>query len=68
LGVRILVLAQWGWNYFTRNQSARLITHECRVANERRLPTDPRLGPTDGGIGDARSAELPAEPYSSRSA
>ena len=25
---RILVLVQWGWNYFTRNRSARLITHE----------------------------------------
>jgi NADH dehydrogenase len=24
---RILVLIQWGWNYFTRNRSARLITH-----------------------------------------
>ena len=23
---RILVLVQWGWNYFTRNRSARLIT------------------------------------------
>jgi NADH dehydrogenase len=25
---RLLVLIQWGWNYFTRNRSARLITHE----------------------------------------
>lgn len=25
---RILVLVQWGWNYFTRNRSARLITAE----------------------------------------
>ncbi len=25
---RILVLVQWGWSYFTRNRSARLITHE----------------------------------------
>ena len=23
---RLLVLMQWGWNYFTRNRSARLIT------------------------------------------
>jgi len=23
---RLLVLLQWGWNYFTRNRSARLIT------------------------------------------
>lgn len=25
---RMLVLVQWGWSYFTRNRSARLITHE----------------------------------------
>ena len=25
---RVLVLVQWGWNYFTRNRSARLITAE----------------------------------------
>jgi NADH dehydrogenase len=25
---RVLVLVQWGWNYFTRNRSARLITYE----------------------------------------
>ncbi len=25
---RVLVLVQWGWNYFTRNRSARLITGE----------------------------------------
>lgn len=25
---RILVLIQWGWNYFTRNRSARLITND----------------------------------------
>ncbi|MEM7584035.1 MAG: NAD(P)/FAD-dependent oxidoreductase [Acidobacteriota bacterium] len=29
---RVLVLVQWGWNYFTRNRSARLITE---------LPDDP---------------------------
>lgn len=26
---RVLVLVQWGWNYFTRNRSARLITQEA---------------------------------------
>ncbi len=25
---RVLVLVQWAWNYFTRNRSARLITHD----------------------------------------
>jgi NADH dehydrogenase len=25
---RVLVLAQWTWNYFTRNRSARLITED----------------------------------------
>jgi len=25
---RLLVLMQWGWNYLTRNRSARLITGE----------------------------------------
>ncbi len=25
---RVLVLIQWGWNYFTRNRAARLITGE----------------------------------------
>ena len=25
---RVLVLIQWGWNYFTRNRSARLITND----------------------------------------
>lgn len=27
---RVLVLVQWGWNYVTRNRSARLITHAPR--------------------------------------
>jgi NADH dehydrogenase len=27
---RILVLIQWGWNYVTRNRSARLITNSAR--------------------------------------
>ena len=31
---RVLVLVQWGWNYFTRNRSARLITGDVD------LPTD----------------------------
>ncbi len=25
---RLLVVLQWGWNYFTRNRSARLITND----------------------------------------
>ena len=38
---RVLVVVQWGWNYFTRNRSARLITAE---------PTeyDSETGVTDG--------------------
>ena len=28
VGLGILVLFQWAWNYFTRNRSARLITGE----------------------------------------
>jgi NADH dehydrogenase len=28
---RLLVLMQWGWNYFTRNRAARLITGEQRL-------------------------------------
>ena len=31
---RILVLVQWGWNYVTRNRSARLITHPRRDDGE----------------------------------
>ena len=28
---RVLVMVQWGWNYFTRNRSARLITEETET-------------------------------------
>jgi NADH dehydrogenase len=28
---RLLVFLQWGWNYFTRNRSARLITHQAET-------------------------------------
>ncbi len=31
---RVLVLVQWGWNYFTRNRSARLITEPVTEAAE----------------------------------
>jgi NADH:ubiquinone reductase (H+-translocating) len=31
---RLLVLVQWGWNYFTRNRSARLITGSSRDGAE----------------------------------
>lgn len=30
---RLLVMVQWGWNYFTRNRSARLITGEPQAAS-----------------------------------
>jgi NADH dehydrogenase len=30
---RLLVLLQWGWNYITRNRSARLITYEAGLEN-----------------------------------
>jgi NADH dehydrogenase len=42
---RVLVLVQWGWNYFTRNRSARLITAE----------------PRDYDLGDALDPELGSE-------
>ncbi len=32
---RVLVLVQWGWSYFTRNRSARLITEDVEDALER---------------------------------
>lgn len=32
---RVLVLVQWGWNYFTRNRSARLITEPAEVVKSR---------------------------------
>lgn len=35
---RVLVLVQWGWNYFTRNRSARLITGD--VDDVELLPSD----------------------------
>lgn len=31
---RVLVTVQWGWNYFTRNRSARLITAEPSVESD----------------------------------
>ncbi|MEO1088129.1 MAG: NAD(P)/FAD-dependent oxidoreductase, partial [Acidobacteriota bacterium] len=32
---RVLVLVQWGWNYLTRNRSARLITGDLPTIAER---------------------------------
>ena len=43
---RVLVLIQWGWNYFTRNRSARIITNQQEVMqrpaseNDRRAKTN----------------------------
>ncbi len=31
---RVLVLVQWGWNYFTRNRSARLITEPVEAPSD----------------------------------
>ncbi len=39
---RVLVLVQWGWNYFTRNRSARLITAP-ESAPAARTPAQPLL-------------------------
>jgi NADH dehydrogenase len=32
---RVLVFFQWSWNYFTRNRSARLVTHHDHKASPR---------------------------------
>lgn len=37
---RLLVLMQWGWNYFTRNRSSRLITGEANPLDETRESHD----------------------------
>ena len=36
---RASVLLQWGWNYFTRNRSARLITFDAEATADQRQPT-----------------------------
>ena len=42
---RILVLIQWGWSYFTRNRSARLITYQAQAATNGKYAS-PRATPT----------------------
>ncbi len=44
---RVLVLVQWGWSYFTRNKSARLITGEVAAPSG-------RSSPADHGVSDSR--------------
>jgi NADH dehydrogenase len=51
---RLLVLVQWGWNYFTFDRSARLITGESSPAvadSANRAPSEiggrPPLPPAD---------------------
>ncbi len=38
---RLLVLLQWGWNYLTRNRSARLITETPKSREEHPWPAQP---------------------------
>ena len=38
---RLLVLMQWGWNYFTWNRSARLITETFQSREEHASPAQP---------------------------
>ncbi len=41
---RVLVLIQWGWNYFTRNRSARLITFEQESVGAAHVRRDGPIG------------------------
>ncbi len=41
---RVLVLFQWGWNYLTRNRSARLITNELPAKTESDAEVRDRIG------------------------
>jgi NADH dehydrogenase len=38
---RLLVLLQWGWNYFTRNRAARLITGRSDSSNRETMNPEP---------------------------
>ena len=43
---RLMVLMQWGWNYLSRNRSARLITGETKLPfNEAVVVSDSELSP-----------------------
>jgi hypothetical protein len=54
---------QWGWNYFTRNRSARLITHQTETHDRQpdtefktltvREESDDRLYPKPQSYGNA---------------
>ncbi len=55
---RVLVLLQWGWNYVTRNRSARLITETPKSRNEPPWPAQParkELPETTASRSDAAS-------------
>jgi NADH dehydrogenase len=39
-GNRLLILVQWGWNYFTRNRSARLITEQFAHVSQWKTPEE----------------------------
>jgi len=57
---RLLVLLQWGWNYLTRNRSARLITETPKSRDESpwpALPARQRLPETAASRSDDDSGE-----------
>ena len=49
---RLLVLVQWGWNYFTYDRSARLITGESTPS----IPSPIGRGQGEGALASAENS------------